>query len=67
MLPRPSQGLSPAVESLGLGSALSSQVKDETDDERKKRLREMQERSMMGDTGSAAAFSLLGGGRGTGL
>jgi hypothetical protein len=30
-------------------------------------MREMQERSMMGDTGSLAAFSLLGGLRGSGV
>lgn len=65
MLPR-SQGYSAAVMDLGLGSLLADQVKDETEETRKKRLKETQERSMMGPSGSIAAYSLLGASGGSG-
>lgn len=63
-----SRGLtpSPAVQSLGLGDALKNEVKDETDEVRKKRLRESQERSLMGPNGSLASLYLLGSGYGPG-
>jgi hypothetical protein len=57
---------SSAVDALGLGSMLRDQVKDETDEERKKRMKAAQERAMMGPTGSLAVSSLLGGAGDTG-
>lgn len=67
-MPPRSPGFSPAAQSLGLaGDVLQTQVKDETDEERKKRMREMQQRELMGDTGSLAAFSLFGGPSGSGV
>lgn len=57
---------SPAVQSLGLGDALKDQVQDETEEQRKKRMRESQERSLMGDTGSLATLYLFGTGNGPG-
>jgi anthranilate phosphoribosyltransferase len=60
-MPLPSMN-SPAVNDLGLGDMLSSQVKDETEEERKKRMREMQERQLMGPGGSLATMSLFGTG-----
>lgn len=54
-------GLSSAADSLGLGDALGQQVKGETDEERKRRIREMQERQMMGPSGSPATMALFGG------
>lgn len=65
MLPTPSKGLS-AIDDLGLGDMLGQQVSDETDEARKKRMAEMQQRSMMGSGGSLATLSLLGGGLGAG-
>lgn len=67
-LPMKSAGLSPAVADLGLGDLLGQQVKDETDEERKKRMKEMQDRQMSGPGGSPATQALfggLGGGYGT--
>lgn len=58
---KPLSSASPAVESLGLGDMLGQQVKDETDAERKKRMREIQERSLMGPSGSPATLALFGG------
>ena len=40
--------LSTAAMDLGLGGGLQQQVKDETDEERKKRLQLAQQRAMMG-------------------
>jgi hypothetical protein len=57
---------SSAVDALGLGSMLRDQVKDETDEERKKRMKAAQERAMMGSSGSLAVSSLLGGAGDTG-
>lgn len=47
------RGLSPAAADLGLGGVLADQVRDESDEARKKRMREM-------GLGSAAAPDLLG-------
>lgn len=55
-LPKPSSGLSPAGADLGLGDMLGGQVKDETEELRKKRMAQQQQ----GQYG-AAAYSLLGG------
>jgi len=50
---------------LGLGGQLSQQVQDETDEERKKRMAQMQQQSLLGPAGSLAVTSLFGGpGRG---
>lgn len=52
-----STGLVGAVADLGLGDMLGQQVTAETDEQRKKRLADMQNRMM----NSPAAVSLLGG------
>lgn len=62
-LPTKNTGLSPAVADLGLGGLLQQQVTGETEEERKKRLQQMQENQMMGPAGSPATLSLLGGSR----
>ncbi len=59
-LPMKTSGLSPAGKDLGLGGLLQDQVAGETDEERKKRMKQMQDRNMMGP-GSLAVQSLLGG------
>lgn len=67
MLKPMSPGISPAVQSLGLGGLLQDQVKGETDEERKRRMKEMQDQSLMGPNGSPATLALFGGsGGGTG-
>jgi len=53
--------LSPTASDLGLGDALMSQVRDETDDERKKRL---QQRKVQALAGPAAQMLGLTGGLG---
>lgn len=57
MAAKPMIGLSNAGVDLGLGSALSDQVKDQTDELRKKKMREQQGMS-------PAVQSLFGGGMG---
>lgn len=52
------RGLSPAVQSLGLGDALAQQVQDETDEERKRRLSRQQQMSMLGP--AAVSLGLTG-------
>lgn len=65
-LPTKSSGLS-AADDLGLGDMLGQQVAGETEEVRKKRMLQMQERNMMGPAGSPATLSLFGGlGGGTG-
>jgi hypothetical protein len=49
-----------AVPDLGLGGALNQQVQDETDEERKKRLAQMQRQQALGPSGSLAVTSLFG-------
>jgi hypothetical protein len=68
---------SPAGQALGLnnlpglGSTLQGQVTDDTEELRKKRMLEAQQRQLLGPGGSAAASSLFGsalsGFNGTGL
>jgi hypothetical protein len=53
-------GLSPAVSALGLGDALADQVAGETEEARKKRMAELQQRQQLGPTGSLAVTSLFG-------
>lgn len=57
-----------AVADLGLGAALGQQVAGETDEQRKKRMAQMQQQQMLGPSGSMAVTSLLGpsGGKGAG-
>ena len=70
-------GFSPAGQALGLnslpglGTALAGETADDTEELRKKRMLEMQQRGLLGTGGSAAASSLFGspfaGLNGTGL
>ena len=53
--------LGPAASDLGMGDALRSQVKDETDEERKKRMREAQQRALMGPAAQMLGIGGLGG------
>lgn len=61
MAAKPMIGLSNAGVDLGLGVGLADQVKDQTDELRKKKMREQQ-----GMGASPAAMSLFGGLGGTG-
>lgn len=66
-MPNPmSTGISPAVQSLGLGGMLEQQVATDTEEERKKRMKQMQESSLIGPAGSPATLALFGGAGGTG-
>lgn len=49
-----------AVADLGLGGQLSQQVAGETDEERKKRLAQIQQQQSLGPAGSLAVTSLFG-------
>jgi hypothetical protein len=54
-------GMSLGLNNLpGLGTALAGQTADQTEELRKKRLLEMQQRQLLGPGGSAAASSLFG-------
>ena len=59
-------GLSPAGASLGLGSvpglgdALAGQTADQTEELRKKKMLEAQQRAFLGTGGSASSASLFG-------
>lgn len=64
-LPTPASRLS-AVDDLGLGDMLGQQVAGETEEMRKKRMAQMQDRRMMGPAGSPATLALFGGGLGGG-
>ncbi len=58
---------SPAATDLGLGGALSQQVQNETEDERKKRMEQERQRSMLGPSATMLGFGgagILGGGFG---
>lgn len=63
-LPKISSGLS-AADDLGMGSGLGDmlgqQAAGETEELRKKRMQQMQDRTMMGPAGSPATLSLFGG------
>ena len=62
----PMQNFSPAGMALGLnslpglGTALSDQVTDDTEELRKKRLLQQQQQQLLGPGGSAASASLFG-------
>lgn len=51
-----------AVDSLGLGDMLRNEVTDETEELRKKRMQEQQNRGLMGPTGGALSPMMLFGG-----
>lgn len=53
-------GLGGAADDLGLGGQLSQQVTDETEEQRKKRMAQLQEQQSLGASGSLAVTSLLG-------
>jgi hypothetical protein len=53
-------GLSPAADALGLGGVLRDQVKDMTEEERKKRMQEEHQRALTGLPGSPATMALFG-------
>lgn len=59
-MPDPTYGLSPASEALGLGDMLQKQVAGETEEQRKKRMAEMQQRQSLGPAGSLAVNSIFG-------
>lgn len=56
----PMPGLGGAASDLGLGDMLGQQVASETDEMRKKRMAEAQQRSLLGPAGSLAVTSLFG-------
>ncbi len=53
-----------AAASLGLGDQLGQQVAGETDEQRKRRLAQLQQAQLLGPAGSMAATTLLGLGGG---
>jgi hypothetical protein len=55
-------GLSPAGADLGLGDMLSQQVATMSEEERKKKMAEMQQNRLLGPAGSMAVTSLFGPG-----
>jgi hypothetical protein len=57
-------GLSPASADLGLGGQLSQQVAGETEEERKKRMAEIQRQQQLGPAGSPSVTALFGVGAG---
>lgn len=59
-MPDPTYGLSPAGTDLGLGDMLAQQVAGETEEQRKKRMAELQQRQNLGPAGSLAVTSLFG-------
>jgi hypothetical protein len=59
-LPPNSPGLSPAGIALGLGDILGQQVAGETEEARKKRMAELQQKQQLGPAGSLAVTSLFG-------
>lgn len=52
--------LSPAGAALGLGDMLGQQVAGETEEARKKRMAELQQKQQLGPMGSMAVTSLFG-------
>lgn len=56
----PIPGLSPAVADLGLGGMLGDQVSDETEEQRKKRMQQLQLNQTMGPEQSLAARTIFG-------
>lgn len=60
MPPKPSSSGFGAVADLGLGDMLGQQVQGETDEQRRKRMAQMQQQQLLGPSGSMAVTSLLG-------
>jgi hypothetical protein len=56
----PPTNLSPGSMDLGLGDMLQQQVAGETDEQRKKRMAEIQTQQQLGPAGSLAVTSLFG-------
>ena len=54
-------GLSMAVADLGLGSMLEEQVSDETEEQRRKRMQQMQMNQVAGPQASLAVRTIFGG------
>jgi hypothetical protein len=59
-LPQNNTGLSPASSDLGLGGTLATQVAGETEEQRKKRMAELQQQQLLGPAGSMSVTSLFG-------
>jgi len=53
-------GMMDAVGSLGLGGKLGQQVAGETEEQRKRRMQQLQQAQLLGPAGSMAVTSLLG-------
>lgn len=53
-------GLSPASADLGLGDMLAQQAAGETEEQRKKRMAQLQQQQQLGPAGSMAVTSLFG-------
>ncbi len=56
----PSSPFSSAASDLGLGDQLGQQVADETEEMRKKRMLELQQKQQLGPAGSMSVTSLFG-------
>lgn len=56
----PIPALSPAASDLGLGSLLQDQISDETDEQRKKRMEQIQLNQAIGPGQSLAARTIFG-------
>ncbi len=61
-MPPQVQPMGYAAADLGLGGMLQDQVAGETEEQRKKRMLQMQQRQMMGPVGTPATQMLFGGG-----
>jgi len=59
-MPANSIGFPSASDALGLGDALSQQVSEETEEQRKRRLGQIQQQQQLGEAGSYAVTSLFG-------
>lgn len=60
-MPMPEMNMGFAALDLGMGGdALRSQVADETEEQRKKRMAQLQQQQMLGPAGSLAVTSLFG-------
>jgi len=65
-MPPQNQPMGYAAADLGLGGMLQDQVSGETEEQRKKRMLQMQQRQMMGPAGTPATQMLFGSGLGSG-
>jgi hypothetical protein len=60
-MPMPGNMSLGVASDLGLGGQLSQQVQDETDEQRRKRMLDAQQNSLLGPASSLAASALFGG------